>query len=1818
MEDLSEGTSADSLVREKAQLLAEEWRTCNDAASLKAALYKYWRNQVPEVYQSNELAVPAEDDSCRDTLLAALEWYICNGDPDIVFQQLKKTDVPPQFCGRVFKMGEPTYSCRDCAMDPTCVLCIDCFQKSPHKAHRYRMNTSGGGGYCDCGDVEAWKSDPFCQLHQQGADQPAKDPLERLPINIQFYMSAVVSCILPYCSDILFLDDQEVLPENLRPRLADPQYNPKDTYATMLFNDEIHTYEQVIATLKKAVDCSPKEAVELATIVDREGRSTVRNGGYRECEQAKGIITRNTTYHRHKPLRVLVMHSAVVSHQTFSLKLLSWLIKIATQAEGLRVIICQELMKNFHGSDLTILEECMLKDTILWKAARIQWHQLFMSTLLMDNEYKKKFAVLFTKHYSGILSDFADDDHDHVVSVTSLSVQIFTVPTVSHMLIKEHSLLKVILKTFVDYTEKYRGADSKLHFQRASLLQGLRRFQYVLVDLRYVLSNNFEDWTAEAREKVMEGIDVLLELLVSMHGMDTVVRQVGQHIEFEPEWETAFNLQIKLGPCLTLLLEWCASDRSLLIRAYRATMKALRGVTHPQPEVAVEVAGHKATCFKFDVGTKHVTVHYALIRFLAGLHLHLGKYNLDYFKEGLLPLSPLTAMELIEEPLRTQVLMAQVYAGMWRRNGFSLLNQLYYYQNVRCQTEMFDKDTIMLQAGGAMMDPNEYLIAVLNRFDLVRYLTPEFAASSSTEDVQARASYATLLEEMLHLLIILTCERYMPGVGNVLDEDRIRREVIHQLCISPMAHSEITKALPEDHCHETGMEAVINKVADFKKPSGSASKGVYELKELCLADYSPFFYHYSRSDQSKAEEQQRKKKKQQEQELAAVPATPPALCSNFKPLVHLLDCDVFIYIVRTIVERTSNPKGKIWSENSIHRALYLIGLAVLEEERLQARGESFVFLDKAGEGEPSLLTEIQNLVGNSKVKAHKELMSWLIKKIAEVQEKKGEEVDMQAEAAEKELHESAKEEEERANRARMAMKRRQVLMDQMARMQKNFIKNNPEFFEETAEETPPPPPPPPKIERVPSTPDMEECDTSLTEFPIALGANPGDPVYDEPTHVTCILCQEEAAIASQGSAMVLAAFVQRSTVLSKNRDKKVENADDYNPLLMTSDLFWGTYTSTCGHVMHADCWRGYFESLLSREQRRALRIRNTLSYDLGKHQFLCPLCKTVSNTVVPLLPALDTIGKPDDDTMEEQPTQVSSIPPVSGSYASWLGLILQTTRRGMEIVNQYKAQVKEKKEEQEEKNKSSQPQRKSAKTESKSSPSKQEPFPSLDLEQVLSQLTTDQFKSFFATPQQEPTELFADGIRNMIRTFATATYTVGLDVMPDDDNERVPILAWNTCAYTIQVTEVLLRTQGKALFGGLSSRQIDGLRSVIRFATTSTCIANHSIIQQHALELLAALTGFNTGPDSISILDLDMFSLLVSLCLSLPRLYHSTEATAFNAVISSGAIYNLHILQMVLAAHIVQIMLTAQLPAAQDQAGSSDESMEQDEYNTDTQQLLKVYTELRQFVGLEDGGQPAAWLLWNHVQFSCLPFLRCAAIFFHFLTGVPSPAELQNVGLDEFVPLCRYLALPTNLAELFNLEIAPQMSDLVRAWGSHPDVKPKLTNSDAKILRFPLEVNPLVTLPDDYSDLMNNVSMFMCPKASGAQSDSRAPALCLVCGTVVCSQSYCCQTEIDKETVGACTAHAISCGAGVGIYLRVRECQLLLMSSKNRGCFYTPPYLDDYGEPDSGLRRGNPLHLSQEHYTKLHCLWLSHSIPAEVAHKLEANNNLLTIDWQNL
>ncbi|KAK5854459.1 hypothetical protein PBY51_015525 [Eleginops maclovinus] len=189
------------------------------------------------------------------------------------------------------------------------------------------------------------------------------------------------------------------------------------------------------------------------------------------------------------------------------------------------------------------------------------------------------------------------------------------------------------------------------------------------------------------------------------------------------------------------------------------------------------------------------------------------------------------------------------------------------------------------------------------------------------------------------------------------------------------------------------------------------------------------------------------------------------------------------------------------------------------------------------------------------------------------------------------------------------------------------------------------------------------------------------------------------------------------------------------------------------------------------------------------------------------------------------------------------------------------------------------------------------------------------------------------------------------------------------------------------------------------------------------------------------------------------------------------------------------------------------------------------------------------------------------------------------------------------------------LETLIHRWCSHPGVHKALQGVGGGV-RFPRESNRLIELPEDYSTLINQASNFLCPRSGGDKS--RAPTLCLVCGCLLCSQSYCCQTEVGGEDVGACTAHTFTCGAGMGLFLRVRESQVLFVAGKTKGCFYPPPYLDDYGETDQGLKRGNPLHLCAERYRKIERLWRQHGIAEVIGHAQEANQTLVAIDWQHL
>jgi hypothetical protein len=114
----------------------------------------------------------------------------------------------------------------------------------------------------------------------------------------------------------------------------------------------------------------------------------------------------------------------------------------------------------------------------------------------------------------------------------------------------------------------------------------------------------------------------------------------------------------------------------------------------------------------------------------------------------------------------------------------------------------------------------------------------------------------------------------------------------------------------------------------------------------------------------------------------------------------------------------------------------------------------------------------------------------------------------------------------------------------------------------------------------------------------------------------------------------------------------------------------------------------------------------------------------------------------------------------------------------------------------------------------------------------------------------------------------------------------------------------------------------------------------------------------------------------------------------------------------------------------------------------------------------------------------------------------------------EFSTLLSYLSLPN-------------VRDILCTRTNDSSIEKILISNWIENSRYQLKFNyfsvpslfKLVDLPHTYDELFEVGRKYLCPNCNQKPSD---PALCLVCGTIVCSQSYCCL----KKGLGECNQHS--------------------------------------------------------------------------------------------
>jgi E3 ubiquitin-protein ligase UBR3 len=126
----------------------------------------------------------------------------------------------------------------------------------------------------------------------------------------------------------------------------------------------------------------------------------------------------------------------------------------------------------------------------------------------------------------------------------------------------------------------------------------------------------------------------------------------------------------------------------------------------------------------------------------------------------------------------------------------------------------------------------------------------------------------------------------------------------------------------------------------------------------------------------------------------------------------------------------------------------------------------------------------------------------------------------------------------------------------------------------------------------------------------------------------------------------------------------------------------------------------------------------------------------------------------------------------------------------------------------------------------------------------------------------------------------------------------------------------------------------------------------------------------------------------------------------------------------------------------------------------------------------------------------------------------------------------------------------------------------------------------LVELPREFAVLMLRF-IARGTQCGVCQSQPAQPALCLLCGRLLCSMARCCASVDGEDEVFRHEAECVRGGRGLGAVLLLRSSVVVLLLGQKRVCLYGSLYLDEHGEEDVNLARGRPLYLSRERFERL-------------------------------
>ncbi|EON65513.1 hypothetical protein W97_04751 [Coniosporium apollinis CBS 100218] len=580
------------------------------------------------------------------------------------------------------------------------------------------------------------------------------------------------------------------------------------------------------------------------------------------------------------------------------------------------------------------LDYMILYDLRMWKKARIDMRDVFITTVVTIPSFKRVLGLRFAGVYTTLAQLYliADREPDH--SIINLSLQMLTTPSITAEVIERGNFftnLMAILYTFLTTRQVGYPSDvnplATLAFDAGAVTN--RRMYHFFLDMKYLLSSD------QVQEQLCNEERYLLQFLdlVKLHqGICPNVRAVGEHLEYETDaWISAQIITREINKLCRQFSEAYSStsdpDFARLCKAIRRTAKVViinslgaERRRFSQAEIKQETRFKKLDPFVFEIDLRnfskpqHIIVDFIIekepMSFHHALHYTLswlidrGKgmardqmlalllFSVQELREAPAPLRALTPdlnpdqylLAAFDFPLRVCAWLSQMRAGMWVRNGITLRHQMSTYRGVIQRDVAYQRDIFLLQAAMVLCSPAAFLASVVDRFGLLEWVTGSFTVRPGWEDTQT----IDVAEDFIHLLIVLLSDRasLVPSENDGKPQiNAIRRDIAHILCFKPLSHSELTQRLSEKIQEADEFADILSEMTKFRPPEGLSDSGTFELKEQFVEEIDPYNAQYTRNQREEAENIYKKY-------MAKKTGRPPAEIV-FEPRLHPISSGVF-------------------------------------------------------------------------------------------------------------------------------------------------------------------------------------------------------------------------------------------------------------------------------------------------------------------------------------------------------------------------------------------------------------------------------------------------------------------------------------------------------------------------------------------------------------------------------------------------------------------------------------------------------------------------------------------------------------------------------------------------------------------------------------------------------------------------------------------------------------------------------------------------------------------------------------------------------------